>query len=144
MNKQELVEFGERVKQIRKHLDITQRDFAQSIKISGSFLSEIESGKTKASLEFIRNISTLYNINLPFLLHGTGDMFIDRENLVTLRLDEYGEYSDKILDLLHYMRCSPLVKMAVLEFFTKYFYTNEEIIKRDIENNRANDNGGYC
>ena len=144
MTKQELVAFGQRVKKYRKHFGISQKDFAKSINISGSFLSEIESGKTRASLDFFHNITKHYNVNLVYLLHGEGDMLAKQEGQLTLQLKDFGEYNEKIRDLLYYLRCSPLVKMAILEFFTKYLYSNEEIIKRDISKNKVSDNGGSC
>jgi DNA-binding XRE family transcriptional regulator len=47
MTREYLLELGKRVKLIRKDLRISQKDFANKINISGSYLSEIESGKSK-------------------------------------------------------------------------------------------------
>ena len=75
-----LIEFGKRVKQIRKDLNFSQREFGKELGLSGSFLSEIEYGKTKPGYDFFWNIHRKFNVDLYYLLKGTGKPFIIPED----------------------------------------------------------------
>jgi DNA-binding transcriptional regulator YiaG len=43
------IDFGNRLKKTRGHLHLSQKDFAARLDIAGSYLSEIEAGKTRLS-----------------------------------------------------------------------------------------------
>ena len=66
---------GTRIKQLRKHLGLSQKDFCQKVSIPQSRLSEIESDKTKPSYPFLQNASDIFNVSLDWLIVGKGQMF---------------------------------------------------------------------
>jgi len=70
-------EINRRVKQVRERSGLTQKDFAEQIGISRSFLSEIESEKVKPSVEALIGIVTRFQIDPHWLLIGAGDQPID-------------------------------------------------------------------
>ena len=88
-------EIGNRIKQIRGK--DTQKEFAKILGFSSSYLSEVESGKTKPSLELLVRISQIANCSLHWLLTGEGFMnlepseFMVKENLVSY--GELGEFA---------------------------------------------------
>ncbi|MCM3078526.1 MULTISPECIES: helix-turn-helix transcriptional regulator [Brevibacillus] len=59
---------GERVKMVRKRNKLTQVDFAKILGISQSNLSEIESGKSKPSIDVLISLITQFEIDLQWLL----------------------------------------------------------------------------
>lgn len=126
-------QFGQRVKEIRRLLGISQKDFAASIDMSPSFLSEVESGKSKAGYDFLYNISKIHHINLHYLLHGTGEP--QKISYVAFNggKKEFGEYSEKVYEMLAHMKKSELLKLAVLEFYIKFMLENEGYIKKEID-----------
>lgn len=63
-------EINKRVKQVREREGLTQKDFAAQIGVSRSFLSEIEAGKVKPSIETLIGIVTHYQIDPSWLLVG--------------------------------------------------------------------------
>jgi transcriptional regulator with XRE-family HTH domain len=134
MTRDNLVELGKRVKMIRKELHITQKDFANKINISGSFLSEIEAGKSKPGYNFIYNISKTCNVSIPFVLHGVGEMFtdIDYGPMVTSKEPKNGRI-DTPDELLWYIERSPLLKHNVMGFAMKFIYDNETAVKKETE-----------
>jgi len=71
----ELIAFGQGLKDIRKNLDIQQKDFAEKLRISGSFLSEVEKGKAKPGYDFIKNLIVKFDINPLYLFTGEGPTF---------------------------------------------------------------------
>ncbi len=66
-------EIGERIRKIREPSPL--RDFAVMLEVSNSYISEIEHGKVKPSLELLNNISQLLNINMNWLLTGNGSIY---------------------------------------------------------------------
>ena len=76
---------NERLKQIRKHLNLSQRIFAEKLGITDSGLSNLESGKRNITEQMIISICREFNVNRIWLVEGVGDMFT---NLPETILDE--------------------------------------------------------
>ncbi len=78
--------------------------------------------------------------DLCFLLHGKGDIFIsqEKETFTTLRkmLDQQGEIAYWLKKFLYYFNYSPLVRYAMMSYFSEFLLTRMEIIEADIKNNR--------
>jgi len=68
-------ELGGRIKQVRGREN--QREFAKMLGFSSSYLSEVESGKTKPSLELLLKISQFTRYSLHWLVTGEGPMVIE-------------------------------------------------------------------
>jgi phage repressor protein C with HTH and peptisase S24 domain len=68
-------EIGNRIRRTRGNS--TQKEFAKNLIFSSSYLSEVESGKTKPSLELLLKISQITNYSLHWLLTGEGPLFIE-------------------------------------------------------------------
>ncbi|MCU0289233.1 MAG: helix-turn-helix domain-containing protein [Acidobacteria bacterium] len=128
-------EVGRRLKELRRVLDISQKDFASRIDITGSLLSEIESGKVKPGYHFLIAIAREYNINPTWVLLEDGEMFLnknDHENVI-IDKDEFGDQTLQVKEMLWYLKNSPLVQSTVLSFVSKFLYENEQSIQKDIE-----------
>ena len=136
MGQQDLLPFGQRLRDLRDFLGVSQKDFARSLTISGSYLSEIESGKVKANYDFFYNISLRYHVNLRYLLHGEGNMFTGQHLQEGGAFREMGGLGLKFEEMIDYMIRSPLVMVAMISHYTMFFYEHEETIKKDIEKKR--------
>jgi transcriptional regulator with XRE-family HTH domain len=64
-----------RIRQARKALKISQKDFAKSICISGSYLADVENEARKSNDRIIRLVSMTYGVSEEWLKTGKGDMF---------------------------------------------------------------------
>ena len=65
----------QRITRVRKHKGMSQKEFSTTIGISQSYLSEVESGKSKPSLELLSGIVNRFSdINADWLLTGRGEM----------------------------------------------------------------------
>ena len=83
-------EIGSRIKKARGRDN--QREFANILGFSTSYLSEVESGKTKPSLELLVKISEYTKYSLHWLVTGKGPMIIEpSESMVTEGSALYGE-----------------------------------------------------
>lgn len=90
-----------RLKEIRKDLKITQREFGESAGIDRRYVAKVECGSQNPSFKFIRSISIRHKISLDWLLYGVGDKFVQTaeknygKELVTFkRLLDKGTHED--------------------------------------------------
>ena len=65
----------ERIKKLRKALSMSQTKFAQVIGVSSPYVSMLENGKYKLSLDKLVLLSDTYKVNLNWMISGTGPMF---------------------------------------------------------------------
>ena len=66
---------GERVRKIRRQMDLTQQDFGKRIGIKSNSVSLIESGSRNASDQVILAICREFKVNEEWLRTGNGEMF---------------------------------------------------------------------
>ncbi|MEY8518949.1 helix-turn-helix transcriptional regulator [Lachnospiraceae bacterium 29-84] len=74
-----------RLKALRTHLGMNQKNFAGRLGITDSGLSNLESGKRNLTEQMIISICREFNVNRAWLVEGVGDMFTDLPETV---LDE--------------------------------------------------------
>lgn len=133
-------EVGKRLKAVRFELEISQKDFAAMLDISGSYLSELESGKTKPGFNFLVLITQSLKVSPIWLLLGEGPMFLVKKNKVEISPEDFGDQWTRVSELLYYLKNSPLVQSTVLGFSSKFLYDNEDIIHKDIEKYKDREN----
>jgi len=68
----------ERIKEIRKKLELSQVEFSERIFLSKSFYGDIEIGKKKLNERIIFIISKQFNVNIEWIKTGKGQMFIEK------------------------------------------------------------------
>lgn len=69
---------GERIKHLRKEMNMTQLEFGRHIGVSGATISTSESGKTTPDSQTIEIICMKCNVNRDWLVDGIGDMRASR------------------------------------------------------------------
>lgn len=102
---------NERLKLIRKHFNLSQKEFGEKICLAQDHISSLEKGRRNITDRTIRDICSTFNVNETWFRNGTGDMFIDlvsdldvdeetKEILRKFQLlsDEDKEQMKKILD----------------------------------------------
>ena len=65
---------NERIKELRKSLNLSQKEFASSLGISDAAVSKIESGINNPAENTIRLICATYHVNYKWLTTGEGVM----------------------------------------------------------------------
>jgi transcriptional regulator with XRE-family HTH domain len=132
-----LDEVGERVKSIRKSMDLTLRSLGDNIGMAASYISEIEKGKTKPGFEFIYKLSRLYKVNPLYLLYGEEPVYLEEEGAGQAEKPSYnfseGEIARKVEELLWYMERSEMVRFAIFEAFARYKRTNAKMIEEEVK-----------
>lgn len=136
-NKDITCDYGDRLRQLRGGMDLSQKDFAARLGIAASFLSEIEKGKTKPGYNFLIKCAQTFKVSPTWLLLGVGPVVLDEKTELFDDPDEFGEQTEGIRDLLTFFRKSPLVRLSVMAFASKFLLNNEAIINRDIREHSA-------
>jgi transcriptional regulator with XRE-family HTH domain len=72
---------NERILQVRKALKLSQKAFADGIKISREYQSAFENNDRKINDRIILIICTTYGVNEVWLRNGTGEMFGKETNV---------------------------------------------------------------
>lgn len=66
---------NERIKLVRKSLNLSQAAFAKNIMISNGYIAGLELGHRKVNGRIVKLICSTYGVNEAWLLKEQGDMF---------------------------------------------------------------------
>lgn len=69
---------NERIKSLRKYLNMTQDDFSKQIGLSRNYIAQVEIGTKTPSERTISDICREFEVNEEWLRNGTGEMFIQK------------------------------------------------------------------
>lgn len=69
---------GERIKKMRRELNLTQQKFAEQIGTTQNGIASYEIGRREPSAAVLNNICKTFNVNEHWLRTGEGEMFIQR------------------------------------------------------------------
>lgn len=131
-HEEDIVEIGQRIKKVRKTLRRSQKEMADQMHMSPSYLSEIESGKANPGPEFFLKFINLYNASLEYLYHGKGEMFYSSKRKVAPDEYSFDDEIDTIEKLVWLMENSSLVKNTILAYASKFVLGNEQVVKKSI------------
>ena len=108
---------NERIKKIRKALDLTQQEFAERIGMKRNSIAQIETGR-KTSDQTIIAICREFNVNEAWLKTGAGEMFNPAPT------DELGELIKKRgltehdrIAVEKFLNLRPEIREAMLDYF---------------------------
>lgn len=71
---------NERVKTLRKVLQLNQTEFGKKIGITMRAVQKWENGESKPQNSTLKSLINTFNVNPDWLLNGTGEMFLDNAN----------------------------------------------------------------
>lgn len=83
---------NERLKKLRKELDMTQQEFADKLGTARNNIAGYETGKRNPSNAVISLICREFNVNEKWLRTGEGDMFIELS-----RSDEIAQFVGQLM-----------------------------------------------
>ena len=73
-------EVGIRIKELRRKLGLTQREFGRRIGVMDTVVRRWEKGEFEPTTEKLKAIATEFGINLNWLLLGEGEIFVKKES----------------------------------------------------------------
>lgn len=83
---------NERIKKLRKALDLTQREFGERIGVKGNTIAQYEVGRNEPIDAVISLICREFDVNETWLRTGEGEMFVQKS-----RSDEISAFVGDIL-----------------------------------------------
>lgn len=89
---------NERLKLLRKTLQLSQDDFGKRLRVSNTAISKLEKGERNLTEQMILSICREFNVNEEWLRNGTGERF--KESNITL---SFNNYKDMILGAVSIM-----------------------------------------
>lgn len=81
---------GERVKNVRKSLDLTLEQFGKRVGVTKQTVSRIENGINNLTEQMTKAICREFNVDYIWLTTGEGEMFINSD-------DEFMERIDRVM-----------------------------------------------
>ncbi|MDE6260383.1 MAG: helix-turn-helix transcriptional regulator [Oscillospiraceae bacterium] len=108
---------GERVRKIRRHMDLTQNDFGKRIGIKSNSVSLIESGGRNASDQVVLAICREFDINEEWLRTGLGEMFEPKaDNALDALVRERGINHNEQILIEKFLNLKPESRQAVMDY----------------------------
>lgn len=117
---------GERVKEVRKSLNMTLDKFGEKLGVKKAAISAIENGNRNITEQMVKSICREYNVNYDYLMYGTGEKFNDLPQTV---LDELcaqydlDELDKQIVEI--YITTPKQLRDSVKEHIKKTYFTDE-------------------
>ncbi len=84
---------NDRIKQLRKTLKLSQTDFGKNLGVSRDVINNLDRSAVEPKPLILEHICSVYNVNPDWLLHGTGEMFVERDSG-----DEIADFLSSLLD----------------------------------------------
>ena len=88
---------NERVKQLRKSIDLTLEKFGDRLGVTKVAISNIENGKRAVTEQMSKAICREFNVNEDWLRNGVGDMFKQRDGSFSEILSELDDSDDDFI-----------------------------------------------
>jgi len=125
-------EIAQRIQDIRKHLNMKSKHFAESLGVSGPSQSELENGKYLPNFEYIANLMIVFNVNLYYLFFGEGKMFEETpQNADIMELEKLAESNKDIGTFLYYFERSNIIRYYILSEFSSKFRMEQKLIEQE-------------
>ena len=118
---------GERVREVRKALNLTTEAFGSKVGVQRSAISKIERNNCSLTDQMTKAICREFNVNYDWLVYGDGEMF---SNLPRTVLNDlciaYGcdEWDRNFVE--NYLESDPKVRAAIKECLQNLFKKNNE------------------
>lgn len=111
---------NERLKIIRKNLNMTLEEFGKKLGVKNNTISSIETGKNALTDQMIKSVCAIYKVNEDWLRNGTGEMFINDDSLLDSVKQEY-DFDDIEINFLKSYSMLNKSDQAVFRKFLKNY-----------------------
>ena len=115
---------GERVKEIRKTLNLTLEKFGEKLGVGKTAISKIEKDERNLTDQMAKSICREYNVNYDYLIYEEGEMFSDLPQTILDELCAHYSLNDFDKAIIELYVNTPLelrqeVKKKMKEFIQK-------------------------
>lgn len=123
------MDINSRVKEIRKHLDLTMEEFGRKIHLTKSGVSSIEHNRANLSERTINNICREYKVNYSWLTEGVGEMFVsndDEDAILEALAEEYNLTELQMKIVRGYIHLNERQRQIISELVMEMVRENEK------------------
>ena len=116
---------GERVREVRKSLNMTLDKFGEKLGVKKAAISAIENGNRNITEQMVKSICREYNVNYDYLMYGKGDMFDDLPQTILDELCAHynlDELDRQIVDI--YISLPKQLRDSVKEHIKKAYFND--------------------
>lgn len=117
---------GERIKEIRKDLNLTLEKFGEKLGVTKVAISNIEKGNRNLTDQMVKSICREYNVNYDYLMYGTGEKFSDLPQTILEELcNQYNldELDKQIVDI--YISLPKQLRDSVKDHIKKTYFNGK-------------------
>lgn len=112
----------ERLKKIRKALNMTQGEFAKKLNLQQNTICLFETGKRNPSERTLEDICNIFHVSKDYLLEGKEPMFIETPSSVMEQLRKEFDLDDFSYNLVYeYLKLGQEQRKAVRDYFYQVF-----------------------
>ena len=124
---------GDRVRELRKALNLTQEKFAERIGLKRNSVAQIELGR-ETSDQTVFAICREFRVSEEWLRYGTGDMFIPSPSSVVDQLaEQYGLTAAERTLIERFITLDAPARKVILDYITDV----AEKVKRTVQDDAA-------
>ena len=122
---------NERIRELRKSLNLTMKKFGQRIGISEGAVSNIEKGNRNVTEQMFKSVCREFNVSEEWLRNGTGSMFVKADNF---SLDEFLEKNGATeleIELAKaYFSLDKEFRRSIVEYFKQFLNKDQPLNKK--------------
>ena len=103
------IEFGGKLKSLRKERKLTQKALAKKIFVSPSYISKLESGVERPTPKVITLLALELNVSTSYFITGENDEFFKNDLWLKREKDDetIKEINENIAELTRYFKATP-------------------------------------
>lgn len=120
----------DRIKQLRKNLKLSQKEFAEKLKLQQNTICMFETGRRNPSERTIDDMCSVFHVSREWLLNGTGEIFIKTTPAIMEQLRKEYHLNDFDFNLVYeYLKLDKHDRAILRNFIrniAKYSDTAEE------------------
>lgn len=112
---------NERVRVIRKSLNLTMEAFGSRLGVGKTAISKIESGERSLTDQMKKLICREFNVSYDWLEYGQGEMFSDLPKSILGDICRAYDCDDEDRKLIEtYLECTPDMRFVIRQFFKNF------------------------
>ena len=124
----------DRIRQIMESRKMTQSEFSDYIELAPATLSSIFNGRTRPTLNVVEALKKkIPNINIEWLMFGTGSMYLPEEQGPDLPHQEGQNVQQSMLDFDQPASQAPQISTSLPQNFNSVRTTHPEIAREEIK-----------
>lgn len=118
---------ADRIKVLRKTLNLSQKDFGDKLGVTDVAISRIERGERNLTEQMAKAICREYNVNYLWLTEGSGDMFTGvPETIIDELVVQYDLNEIETEILRNFLNLPKEQRQITMEYLTNFFNLNKK------------------